>query len=313
MKRILIVISIFLLLFLCCIYLFIPGTIVISQKLDIAVNRQALFRNLADDKNWRNWWPGERKGDGSNPAYLLNGLQYKLQDAKVLSLPLHISNKKVSMPVELLLVALNPDSVNIQINSRIAASYNPVTRIRAWLIARKIKKDLPALFRSISTYYAETKNLYGYDIQNKSVVDSILLINFKEMKGYPTINDIYGLVDELKAYIKQKGAAGTGNPMLNIFTKDSITYLLKVAIPVNKKLPPSGNMSYRWMLGGGNILITSVRGGNDEIQKALFQVQQYISDFQRIAPAIPFQSLVTDRRNEPDSSKWITMIYYPVM
>ncbi|MBC7872958.1 MAG: GyrI-like domain-containing protein, partial [Ferruginibacter sp.] len=134
-----------------------------------------------------------------------------------------------------------------------------------------------------------------------------------EMKGHPTINDIYGLVDELNAYIKQKGAAGTGNPMLNIFTKDSITYLLKVAIPVNKKLPPSGNMSYRWMLGGGNILITSVKGGDDEIQKAFFQIQQYISDYKRVAPAIPFQSLVTDRRNEPDSSKWITWIYYPVM
>ncbi len=313
MKRMLIVITVVLLLLLSCIYLFIPAKIIIFQTLDIPVNRQALFRNLANEKNWRNWWPGDKRGGESDPIYLLNGIQYKLQDEKVLSLPIDISNKNISIPAELVLHALNPDSVNIELNSRISTSSNPLSRVRAWLTARKIEKDIPFLFQSISTYYAETKNLYGYDIQNKAVVDSILLMNVKEIKGHPTTNDIYGLVDELKAYIKLQDAVETGNPMLNIFTKDSSIYLLKVAIPVNKKLPSSGNMSYRWMLGGGNILITEIKGDNKEIQKALGQLQLYISDFKRIAPAIPFQSLITDRKKETDSTKWITRIYYPVM
>ena len=67
------------------------------------------------------------------------------------------------------------------------------------------------------------------------------------------------------------------------------------------------------MLGGGNILITEVKGDNKEIQKAYTQIQHYISDYKRIAPAIPFESLVTDRRKQPDSSQWVTKIYYPVM
>ena len=50
-----------------------------------------------------------------------------------------------------------------------------------------------------------------------------------------------------------------------------------------------------------------------EIQKAYDQIQHYISDHNRVAPAISFESLVTDRRQEPDSSKWVTRIYYPVM
>ena len=121
------------------------------------------------------------------------------------------------------------------------------------------------------------------------------------------------MVDELRAYILQQGAKETGYPMLNVFTKDSINYLVKVALPVSKALPSSGTMSYRWMLPGGNILITEVKGGPEEIKRAYRQVELYISDFQRVAPAIPFESLVTDRRAEKDSTKWITRIYYPVM
>ena len=43
------------------------------------------------------------------------------------------------------------------------------------------------------------------------------------------------------------------------------------------------------------------------------QMEQYVSDHKYVRIAIPFQSLVTDRMNEPDSSKWITKIYYPIM
>jgi hypothetical protein len=179
--------------------------------------------------------------------------------------------------------------------------------------ANKIKKGIPELLQSIKSYHSNTLNLYGYDIQKKSVVDSTLISTSKEIKGYPSTAVIYSLIDELKNYIQQQAANETGYPMLNIFTKDSITYLVKVAIPVDKKLPSSGNISYRWMLGGGNILITEVKGDNQEIQKAYTQIQQYISDYKRVAPAIPFESLVTDRRKQPDSSQWITKIYYPVM
>jgi hypothetical protein len=42
-------------------------------------------------------------------------------------------------------------------------------------------------------------------------------------------------------------------------------------------------------------------------------MELYISDHERVPPAIPFLSLVTNRMLEPDSSKWITLIYYPVM
>ena len=101
--------------------------------------------------------------------------------------------------------------------------------------------------------------------------------------------------------------------MLNINSTDSSHYLVRVAIPVNKKLAGLGNISYKSMLGRGNILVTEVRGGNDEIVKAYKQIQNYIADHGRTPPAIPFESLVTDRREEQDSSKWITRIYYPVM
>ena len=313
MKKISIILAVVLLLLLAFTYLFIPNSITIAQKISIAANREAIFRKLGDATEWKKWWPGEENNNASNHLLVLNGLQYKLDDKKFLSLLISISNQNFKAVTELTFIPENIDESTLSLNGIIPTSYNPIKRIQLFFTSRKIKKDINTLLQSIKSHYSTTASLYGYDIQKKLVVDSTLLSTFKEIKGNPSTEIIYSLVDELKTYIKQQSANETGHPMLNIFTKDSITYLVKVAIPVDKKLPSSGNISYRWMLGGGNILITEVKGGENKIQKAYIQILNYISDNKRVAPAIPFQSLVTDRIKEPDSSKWITRIYYPVM
>jgi len=66
------------------------------------------------------------------------------------------------------------------------------------------------------------------------------------------------------------------------------------------------------MMKAGNILVTEVKGGPSIINNAFKQMDTYVTDHERIPPAIPFLSLVTNRVQEPDTSKWITRIYYPV-
>jgi hypothetical protein len=311
MKKTGIVVVVLLLLVLAGVYLFIPNKIQFSHTLTVAANREALFRNLADNENWGKWWPGE-KPDATG-QFFLNGVHYQIQDVKTLSIPLSVSGKKFRSLEELTFFAAGADSTNVHIGGVMPTSYNPIKRIRAFFAAQTIKKDALLLLQAIEKHYATIASLYKYDIRKETVADSTLLTNIKELKQKPTTEIIYASIDELRNYIKKQSAQETGNPMLNIFTKDSINYLLKVAIPVDKKLPSSGTMAYRWMLGGGNILITEVKGSQAEINKAYKQIENYISDYGRVAPAIPFESLVTDRRKETDSTKWITRIYYPVM
>ena len=88
---------------------------------------------------------------------------------------------------------------------------------------------------------------------------------------------------------------------------------VRIGIPVNKKLPEKENISLKQMVKNGNILVTEVRGDQKFINEAIKQTEKYITDYQRSIIAIPFQSMITDRTKEPDSTKWITKIYYPVV
>jgi hypothetical protein len=85
-----------------------------------------------------------------------------------------------------------------------------------------------------------------------------------------------------------------------------------VAIPVNKRIPETSQFLFRRMVPG-NILVTEVKGGDSTIRHGIRVMENFVHDYQRTIMAIPFESLITNRMNEPDSSKWVTKIYFPVM
>ena len=141
-----------------------------------------------------------------------------------------------------------------------------------------------------------------------------MLISTSELStALPTIEGIYVMVDKLKKHATAKLATQTNLPMLNIYTNDSIHFKTQVALPVDKKLPDEKDILYRWMLGGGNLLISEVKGGYYNINKGFEAMELYVQDHNRVAPAISFQQLVTDRRLERDTTKWVTRLCWPVM
>jgi hypothetical protein len=62
----------------------------------------------------------------------------------------------------------------------------------------------------------------------------------------------------------------------------------------------------------GNILVAEVKGGPYTVTNAFNSLHDYVTDHDLQSPAIPFQSLITNRLQQPDSTKWITKIYYPI-
>ena len=313
MKKLLLGFFTLILLVIAGIYIFIPGQITITKSVSMAANRDALLRKLQSGASWKEWWPGNEDINDTALSYSLKGIRFTPRSPRALSVPVLIQSGGFETSTDLTLLPQNMDSTTLHLEAVIPFSTNPVKRFRQYLKTEKLENSFSEILQSIRNRYSSITNLYDYDIQKKKVVDSILISTFAENKGYPSITRIYELIDQLKDYIKKNAAADTGFPMLNIYTADSVNYLVRVAIPVDKKLPGSGNISYKSMLGGGNILVTEVKGGKAEINKAYKQIMNYMADHSRTPPAIPFESLVTDRRNEPDSSKWITRIYYPVM
>jgi len=307
MKKLFIAFLALLVLFLLYAYLVIPNAVSIRRGERFSGNARLVYRMVMSDHAL--FWT--EAADGRTPinkGFRFHGHDYRISDRKLNSLVVTIDGR----PSQLDFISSQADSVELNWELRIPMPVNPVGRIRGNAGSDSLRSDMTTLLAQMRAYDTNPDRAYGRRITEAQVQDSILLFTYGETKNYPTLPYIYSLIDELKAYTASQSAQVTGTPMLHVTTTGG-NYLTKVAVPVNKRLKSFGKISYKWMLGGGNILITDVKGGPGAIREAFAQLEEYVNDHDRVAPAIPFESLITNRLEEKDTAKWITRIYYPVM
>ena len=101
-------------------------------------------------------------------------------------------------------------------------------------------------------------------------------------------------------------------PMLHVRKSNDNTFETMVAIPINKYLEGKGKILNKRFVPW-KVLTAEVKGGDYTVNEAFKQMLLYMSDNQIKGMAFPFASLVTERNMQPDTSKWITRIYTPIL
>lgn len=309
MKKILLVCLVLVAFIFILVSFFIPQNIVASKSVVIRASPQAVYRSLLKEKNWQQWWPAETKRDST--AFLYGGAAYHLKEKLFNAFLIDIRKKDELYSSELILLPVASDSVQIQWGTVLPELTNPFAKLKGHFKAGSLKDDLQKILSGCKAFYEKNENVYGSAIKEARVKDTALLATKLELDHYPATKQVYALIDKLRDYIKREGALETDYPMLHV---DSVEqrYVIMIGIPTNRLLDGDNKDFFSKRMVLGNLLVTEVKGGHATTRYALQQLEQYIDDYKRISPAIPYESLVTDRLKETDTLKWITRIYYPV-
>ena len=316
MKKLFIVLIVVVLAFL-SIYLFIPSKINFGKVVYINTNINTANRFIADEKQWNKWWPADIKDD-SDSGLIKTKMQF--ENKNYLYTITHKAPEGFTINVEkdhdhvtsfLQIISVGTDSVVLSWKSNLPHSINPLRKISNYLLARKMKKNMTEIVQSAKSFLESKEKVYGLRIIQEKVKDTFLISTKYIADSFPSTQTTYNIISELEQYIEVNDAAATNPPMLNVIEDQGI-FTTMIAIPVNKIIRGNEKYFFKRMVAG-NILVTEVKGGYYTIKEGLRQVKTYMDDRRFVAPAIPFESLVTNRSKETDTAKWVTRIYYPVI
>lgn len=316
MKKFLLILLSLLVLLSVSSYIFIPSTLQISKADYIKGNVYGAYRVLSNKKTWGKWWPensisSDKVDSSGTQTFAYKGFKYQLSQKYYNAIEVQMRTKHSVIDSRIILIKIKDDSVILDWKCTLATSINPITRILKYAEAEKIRNNMTGILSNLSSYLDDQKNIYGVKFNLVMSKDSTMVLTKKISKKYPTTSDIYELVTKLKKYIASENAKESNYPMLHVKVLDDSTYETMVAIPVNKRLTGNSTISYSHFVPW-KVITAEVIGGNKTVNEALKQMKIFISDYQISAMAIPFESLVTDRSKEPDTTKWITRIYTPV-
>lgn len=293
-------------------HFFIPQPDVVLNEATAKTNTGIIYR-VAEKLSYRNKWLPLSGKQATDTVYELDGCQYLFPAENSFNNNIIIIYNQKRFE-SLLTVRSVKDSALITWAFTWQPKTNLLTKLPAYLEARHIRKVNEKILESLVAFVQEPKNIYGINFFKTIQTDSTLIsIKSALINHFPTTDEIYSKIDKLTQHAVAGGAVINKPPMLNISYNYDSTWSFMVALPINKELQNQGEIQAKRMFAGGKILESDpITGGTQTIDHFIQEMENFRFDNNYLSPAIPFQSLITDRRKERDSTKWITKLYYPV-
>jgi effector-binding domain-containing protein len=209
--------------------------------------------------------------------------------------------------------AITKETTAISWFYEVNTNWNPIQRWQDYQEAIKIKKATSKLIDTFNSYVEKPVNMYGFDIKEITLIDTVLITTKMTSKSLPTNDQIYKAADGLYAYIAKNKKVAINDPMVTTIQNNSNDYTIMVGISINGEIPETNDYKIKKMPTNGKMFVADIKGGQTQITKGYEAVKNYLIESKRPTPAVPFELLLKDRRQTIDSNEWITRIYYPVM
>ena len=310
MKKLLLLLFIFFALLITGSYLFFPAKIHLKKTMYAQTSPNSAVKFLLNEKNWHSWWPASIKNPNDS-VFPFKDFEYAVNWKMISGDSILIKSKDGFVRSLINVVPISKDSVGFQWDGELQSQVNIFNRIRSYYTQKKLQNNADAILNALKIHLENDEKVYGINIEHRMVVDTLLISTKKTFAAYPTVEQVYELVNDLKKYIIINAALQTNPPMLHV-VQDSNLFKTMVAIPINKTVQNSERFIIKKMVAG-KILISEIKGGSGNAEAGIKTLESYMDDYHLTSPAISFQSLVTDRQKEKDSTKWVTKIYYPIM
>ena len=313
MKKWLVGLLLILILTISAFYIFTPSQIVISSVSTATANIFGEFRTITEEDKWEKWWRDENgKPHVAGEPFTYGGSSFRLIKHSYHVAGIEIDHGGLKLQSILHLISFKLDSTGAVWQCELSKGMNPLTRIRNYKIAAEIKEKMDAVMKNFSLFVSKPENIYGMTITRVSTADTTMLSSRYISAAYPTIPELYGYFDQVEKNIQKQKGSVAGYPIMNVRKLENDSFETEVAIPTSHRLNNNGKFIFQRMIPG-NFMTGEVRGGTYTANESLKQLELFIADYNRAKIANAFQSLVTDRLKEPDTSKWITKVYIPVV
>ena len=159
-----------------------------------------------------------------------------------------------------------------------------------------IIKNAEESLKNLKEYFADTKKMYGYEMEVADVTDTAFIFTSKVVAKSIKKEAFKSLFASLINYATEKNLGYTGVRIFYTapYGNDSIHLFTSIGITNTKDVPMDGTFSHKKMPYKGHLLTAYYQGNFDNVNNAISALGQFKSDNEMTSMAIPFIKLISE-------------------
>ncbi|MGQ7868160.1 SRPBCC family protein [Sunxiuqinia sp. sy24] len=320
----------FILIAMTVIAFFLPRQVHVERKGTIQAPAKVVFNQVNNLHTWDKWavWnqmdPNmkvnfENTGIGKDAAYTWESEDPNLGSGKLtitasvpydsIATTMNFMEKGLSTGYFLFEESGQTTTVTWAFNSDLG--YNPLARWMGLLYDSMVGADFKKSIKNLKIV-AETIVQEGRPIVELVTLPEFNYVSIRETIELEAVSTQMGVsYGQLMNFINQNDLMMSNMPYAIYHKIDGTRIDLECGIPVDYKPEPQGNILTGTM-PSKTYATADHFGSYDQLEQTHSFIQQWIKNNGFRLAGSPMEQYLTDPQKEPDESKWVTAIYYPI-
>jgi len=304
---------------------FLPKEVTITQSEFIEAKPAVVFRQVNNMQNYAQWspfdddstmvntyngpemgvgsirvWDGEKVGKGS--IEIIESVPY----SKIVN---QVRFDPSGQAEETWLFEPGNDGVNVSWTLRVYDLNYPMGRLFGFFIDEMMEPMQKKGLKNLKKLCEELPSPPDIQIVDVNTTPSLIIYDSA------TVSNIGNMLEKnynlLMQYIMKNKIQMAGAPFAIYHNWDPNGIIrISAGIPVANKVAGAGKIQYYEIPAGKAVFAEHIGGYNTE--STHYAIDDYLRDFNLNTKDYIWEAYITDPSTEPDSTKWVTYIYYPL-
>jgi effector-binding domain-containing protein len=310
---------------------FLPGNIEVSRSISVHAPAEYSFEEVDNLENWKKWsyWHSldpEMKLNFSDKRFGA-GAFYSWDGPETGKGKMTITESTPSSSIKADLdfmeqgtakswYTFEPEGENTKVTMGFSTDFgmNPIMR---WMGATMFRSEMNKAFDynlAKIKELAEAKPTYSVKITEEAItpVHYVGLAHTMSPKDHEAVGKQMGkMYGELVGALKKSKVEIAGAPfcLYPKYSEESMDMVCALPVAANVKLPAKYPVKE---LAGGKAIKAVHMGTYENLTTTYTDLDKYIAFKKLTVTGAPWEVYITDPMTEPDTSKWITEVYFPV-
>ena len=333
LKRIILILILFLIITL-LISLFLPSSFQLERKIIIDADKEQIFKQVNDLKNWKNWspwalkdksiydderaysipssgkgatfeWDSDVDDVGSGKMEIIKSRPYKYIENKI----------DFGMAQSQGTWQFNDadDGIEVIWAMNINLGFNPVSKFYGLFMEDEIGPDFELGLKRLKSYAENLPKIHRVEVEKKKLEKDQWFLSIRDTVNQMEMNNIHGKsYAKINKYMDDHGIESTEVPLtIYHFWSDTLVDI-EIGIPVNDSTITGNDEIKLNKIKSGYVVTATHYGPYERLPETYFGINEWMRKNKVVVTGPPWESYITDPATEPDPEKWKTAIFFPV-
>ena len=331
-KRLLLTLLIFTIIVV-IISLFLPSSFHLERKIVVSADKEMVFKQVNDLKNWRNWAPWSlmdstiylNDNNFSTPSFGEKAtFKWESNVDEVgegnMEISKSIENEMIEYIVDFgmgdvlsgFYLSDNDDGVEIKWTMDIDFGFSPFSKFFGLFIEDYVASDYELGLKRLKSFSENLPKIKSVKVE-KIAIDKQWFLSIRDTINPMEMNNIHGKIyAEINKFMNENGIEISDSPIVIYhFWSDSIIDI-EAGIPIHDSIVVQSERIRLNEVAKGNVVKAIHYGAYDRLQETYFGINEWMrkNDVTVIGP--PWEQYITDPSTQSNPEKWQTAIFFPV-